>query len=147
MEYLDDAAARAAGHLRACKVCFPRATPEAAALSQRSSGDAVGTAGPMSLTVTADELGKWRRQLLRLLDILDNRAVPGAGPVARITRMKNEGKIPRKTAALMIFLAEARNAAEYEDEGPTGAESEAVINAWAAIAEWANTQRLDLLTK
>ena len=47
--------------------------------------------------------------------------------------MKNEGLIPRKTAALMIFLAETRNAAEYEDEGPTWAESEAVKNAWAAI--------------
>jgi hypothetical protein len=58
--------------------------------------------------------------------------------------MKNEGLIPRKTAALMIFLAEARNAAEYEDEGPTYAESEAVKNAWAAVVEWAKARGFDL---
>lgn len=61
--------------------------------------------------------------------------------------MKNEGLIPRKTAALMIMLTETRNAAEYEDERPTHAESEAVKNAWAAIVEWANARGFELQTQ
>jgi hypothetical protein len=60
---------------------------------------------------------------------------------------KKEGLIPRKTAALMIFLTETRNAAEYEDEGPTCAESKAVENAWAAVVEWANGRGFDLNTQ
>jgi hypothetical protein len=104
----------------------------------------VGAVGTKSPAVTADDLAKWRRQIVRLLDKLDNRVTPGAGLVARIAKMKNEGLIPRKTAALMIFLVEARNAAEYEDEGPTCAESEAVKNAWAAVVEWAKGRGFDL---
>lgn len=106
----------------------------------------VGIASTGSPTITADDLAKWRRQIVRLLDKLDNHAKAGVGLVARITRMKNEGVIPRKTAALMIFLVEARNAAEYEDERPTGAESEAVKKAWAAVVEWANALGFDLHT-
>jgi hypothetical protein len=47
----------------------------------------------------------------------------------------------------MIFLTETRNAAEYEDEGPTCAESKAVENAWAAVVEWANGRGFDLNTQ
>ncbi len=90
--------------------------------------------------VDADDLSKWRRQLLRLLDRLDGKATPNAGPMARITRLKNQNVIPRETAALMIAVTEARNAAEYGGKRPTPTEGEAVRNAWAAILDWAKTR-------
>ena len=142
VDYSDADKARIAGHPRACKICFPTRGPEAT--GPRQGSKAVGAAVTKLPSVTADDLSKWRRQLLRLLDKFDHRSTPSAGPVARITRLKNEGLIPRKTAALMIMLTETRNAAEYEDERPTHAESEAVKNAWTAIVEWANARGFDL---
>jgi hypothetical protein len=87
--------------------------------------------------VTADELAAWRRQLLRVLDALDNRNPPGDGPAARVTRLKKAGRIPRDTAAQMLLVSEARNVAEYEDRSQTAAGAQAVRNAWVAVLEWA----------
>ena len=88
-------------------------------------------------------LAKWRRQLLRLLDRLDGRVAPTAGPMAIITRLKNENVIPRETAALMIVVTEARNAAEYAGKQPTPTEGEAVRSAWAAVLDWARTRGIE----
>jgi hypothetical protein len=93
--------------------------------------------------VSADDLARWRRQLLRLLDRLDARVTPNAGPMARITRLKNENVIPRETAALMIVVTEARNAAEYAGKQPTPMEGEAVRSAWAAVLDWARTRGIE----
>jgi len=93
--------------------------------------------------VSADDLGKWRRQLLRLLDRLDGKVIPNAGPMARITKLKNENVIPRETAALMIVVTEARNAAEYAGKQPTPVEGEAVRSAWAAVLDWARTRGIE----
>lgn len=90
--------------------------------------------------VTADDLAKWRRGILRVLDRLDARAVAEAGPVARIMRLKAARVIPRHIAALMAAILEMRNAAEYEDRQPTPAEGLAVRHAWTAVREWARPQ-------
>jgi hypothetical protein len=101
------------------------------------------TTRPTPQPVSADDLAKWRRQLLRLLDRLDGKAVPNVGPMARITRLKNGNVIPRETAALMIVVTEARNAAEYAGKQPTPIEGEAVRSAWAAILDWARTRGIE----
>src|SRR5436309_61044 len=92
------------------------------------------------MPVTADDLAKWRREILRMLDSLDARAVGEAGPVARIMRLKAARVIPRHIAALMAAFLEMRNAAEYEDRQPTDAEGLAVRHAWIAVREWARPQ-------
>ena len=91
-------------------------------------------------SVSVDDLARWRRQLLRVLDKLDGRSAPGVGPAARVARMRGTSRLPRRVAALMMVVLEARNAAEYEEQVLTRAEGEAVRNAWSAILEWATTQ-------
>lgn len=88
--------------------------------------------------MTVDDLALWRRQLLRILDVLDNRDVPGSGPAARISRLRSAGKIARDTAAQMLLVTETRNVAEYEDRSQTPAGAQAVRSAWAAVLEWAH---------
>ncbi len=142
VKYPDAARARTAGHPEACKVCFA----PGASISTQSQHGTPTVVGQTKATrsVTDEELAKWRSKLLRLLDQLDGRTIPGAGPLARITRLKNEQVIPRKIAALMIVVTETRNAAEYENEAPTVAEGVAVSNAWAAVVEWAEKRGLKL---
>ncbi len=104
----------------------------------------VAQSGQAAAMVSADELNQWRRRLLRLLDRLFGAPPPNDGLISRITGFKREGRIPRKTAALMIALAEIRNAAEHPDEMPTPAESEAARHAWKAVAEWARQHGIDV---
>lgn len=89
--------------------------------------------------VTADNLAKWRRTLLRILDHLDGRPT-GAGPAGRISRLVGETRVPRTIAAHMRVVLEHRNAAEYENVRPTGTEGEAVRSSWSAILEWASSK-------
>jgi hypothetical protein len=165
--YPDVASAVAAGHLYACSRCFPSATASADEGSRtlRSVSHPTGPASSTTPTpataddlvkwrrqlarhfgkepdagVTADELGRWRRQLLRILDTLDQRAAQGAGPAARIAKLRNEGRIPRDTAAQMLVITESRNAAEYEGRSQTPAGAAAVRTAWLAVAEWARSK-------
>lgn len=93
--------------------------------------------------VSADDLSLWRRRLLRLLDRVEGSSPCLDGPVARITVLKRDGRIPRETAALMIALAELRNASEHQGKKPSPAEGAAARNAWLAICEWANSQGID----
>jgi hypothetical protein len=93
-----------------------------------------------SRRITGDHLMKWHRELLRLLDTLDGRGEPGLGPAARINRLSHAEVIPRKIAALMRSLTEARNAAVHEGEEPTASEAAAVEHAWNAISDWARSR-------
>ena len=86
--------------------------------------------------ITGDDLMKWHRELLRLLDKLDGRRFPDLGPAARINQLSRDGVIPRKIAALMRSLTEARNAAVHEGDEPTATEAVAIENAWKAITDW-----------
>jgi hypothetical protein len=93
--------------------------------------------------VTADELNQWRRRLLRLLEKLFGQGTPKQGPISRITELKRDGKIPRKTAALMIAVTEVRNAAEHPGDMPTAAEAAAARSAWEAVTDWAVSKGVD----
>ena len=93
--------------------------------------------------VSADELNQWRRRLLRLLDRLFGAGEPRQGPISRITELKRDGRIPRKTAALMIAVTEVRNASEHPGEQPTPSESLAARSAWEAVTEWAMLHGID----
>ena len=62
-------------------------------------------------SVTADHLALWRRNLLRLLDALDNRAVPHEGLNSRINRLQHRKRVPREIAALMKVVGEVRMSA------------------------------------
>ena len=137
--YPDLTAALSAGHGRACRLCFPAYE---ASLSREKSKRITDVEIIRSHRVTADELATWRRQLLRLLDALDNRLPQGIGLAARIARLRSEGRIPRDTAAQMLLVSEARNAAEYENRTQTAKGAQAVRNAWAAVVEWADSKGL-----
>jgi hypothetical protein len=93
--------------------------------------------------VTADELNQWRRRLLRLLEKLFGQGAPKQGPISRITELKRDSKIPRKTAALMIAVTEVRNAAEHPGDMPTAAEAAAARSAWEAVTDWAVSKGVD----
>jgi hypothetical protein len=92
--------------------------------------------------VTSDDLGRWRRQLLRVLDQLDGRRSPNSGAGARVARLREAGRVPRHIAAFMKAILEMRNAAEYEACEPSRAEGEAVRNAWTAVLDWSDKQQL-----
>ena len=94
--------------------------------------------------VTVDDLSRWRRELLRLLDQLDNRKSPQLGPGARVSRLQEARLLPRTIAAWMRAILEMRNAAEYEGVNPSQAESDAVRKARTAVLHWAIQQGLVL---
>lgn len=101
------------------------------------------TPGPVSEVtpeeVTADELAKLRRSLVRILNALDESHQEREGVVARISRLSRAGRIPRETAALMKVVAEMRNVSEYEAKRPSRSESAAIRSSWAAVLEWASS--------
>jgi len=92
--------------------------------------------------VTADDLSRWRRELLRVLDQLDGRQSPVLGPGARVSRLRESRQLPRNIAAWMKAILEVRNAAEYEALEPSRAEGEAVRKARTAVLDWAIQHRL-----
>ena len=87
--------------------------------------------------VGIDELTRWRRTLLEMLDVLDPSRAEAEGVGARIGRLSHGGVIPRHVAALMRSVTEARNVVEYERKVLSPSESAAVAAAWAAIQAWA----------
>ena len=92
---------------------------------------------PDNLAVSADELGRVRRSLLRLLNVVEQRTSSSEGLVGRITRLSRTGTIPREIAALMRVVAEMRNASEYQAKQLSASESLALRSSWNAITEWA----------
>jgi len=94
--------------------------------------------------VTADELARWRRQVVRLLDDLEVNRDREASPRFRITRLSRDGIIPRETASLMITITEMRNAAEYNRKVLSQAESDAIRGAWGAVSEWARERGIQI---
>jgi hypothetical protein len=92
--------------------------------------------------VGADDLARWRRELVRLLDVLDDSKEDEEGVGARINRLSRSGRIPREIAAFMKVVTEVRNAAEYQAKKLSQVESAAVRNARAAVIEWAASMRI-----
>ena len=85
------------------------------------------------------QLSGLRTRLVRFLDGLDSRKTQ-ASPAARISRLTDEGVIPRYVAPFMRTITEMRNAWEYDSKTLSLAESRAVEAAWAAIEEWVSSQ-------
>ncbi len=94
--------------------------------------------------VKADELSRWRRRIVRLLDALDPYTQGEEGLAGRISRLSRSGRIPRETAALMKAVTEMRNVSEYEAKRLSTSESAAIRNAWASVVEWANSIGIDV---
>lgn len=140
IHYPDFTSAEKAGHFRACKKCFPNDGSQEIDKQLHHSSNKKKVKPNVSEVVTVDQLAKWRRQLLRILDELDKQITRESGLTGRIIRLRNECRIPRDTASQMLLLTEVRNVAEYEGREPTLAASHAVRNAWLSIVEWAHSQ-------
>ncbi len=97
--------------------------------------------------ISASQLADWRRQLIRLLDVLDqtDKAPEREGLVERISRLQRGGTIPREIVAMMRTITEMRNATEYQSKTLSTAESSAVKAAWFAIQEWAEARGINSL--
>lgn len=92
--------------------------------------------------VTADDLARWRRGLLRLLDAMEGQSVAREGPAARINRLSREGRIPREIASCMRLVAEMRNVTEYQGKRLSAAETAAAKNSWLAVEAWARESNI-----
>lgn len=136
-------------HLRRNPACplsdggRPKVSATLAALIKRETR-AAPPSSAAHVPVTAENLGSWRRLLLRLFDQLDGRSNPTAGPGARLGALRDANRIPRHIAALMKVVLESRNAAEYDDRKLSQRQSDAVRNAWDAVCEWTTEQGLKL---
>ncbi|HYT73509.1 MAG TPA: hypothetical protein VEL79_02065 [Vicinamibacterales bacterium] len=92
--------------------------------------------------VSGDQLSTWRRALIGILNDLDPRVQrgPDEGVAKRIRRLSNDGAVPREVAAMMRVVTEMRNMTEYQAKVLSASESAAVISAWGAIRQWADTR-------
>lgn len=111
--------------------------PVTHARESRETSSPRGNNRSRALRSTGDDLMKWHRELLRLLDSLDARRDPGAGPAARIRRLRESQVVAPKIAAFMLSITEALTAAVNQGDEPSPAEGAAVQHAWLAISEWA----------
>jgi hypothetical protein len=92
--------------------------------------------------VNADDLARWRRGLLRILDALDAHSISGEGPVAKINRLSREARIPREIASCMRLVAEMRNVTEYEGKRLSPHEKAAAKNSWLSVEAWARENNI-----
>jgi len=91
-------------------------------------------------TLSADDLARLRRRLIKLLNAVEGVSGQKQGVASRIKRLVQTGYIPRETAAFMLAVSEARNVTEYQAKRLSPTEAEAVKNAWKAVVEWAHSQ-------
>lgn len=99
---------------------------------------------PAKLVITPDDLARWRRQIIRLLNGLEGHPNQQEGLVARIRRLSRDGQVPREMAALLAMIVEMRNAVEYEEKRVSTSEGRSIQSAWEAIREWAEAQSISL---
>lgn len=91
-------------------------------------------------SVSAGELGDFRRQLFQILDWREGSRNREEGPAKRVSRLRSAKTIPGNVANMMHTLLGFRNAAEYEEYSLTEAEATVVRNAWKAVMEWAQKE-------
>ena len=96
----------------------------------------------MDEMVTVDDLSRWRRGLLRLLDALEGISAPREGLTARISRLSREERLPREIASCMKLVAEMRNVTEYQGKQLSTAERAAAKNSWVAVEAWARESNI-----
>lgn len=126
-------------NIDSCSICREQTSTESSTNQQKGSG----TVKDISPEVTLDDLTRWRRGLIRLLDEIDG-GPSTAGVVSRIRRLSRLDRIPREVAPFMIAIAEMRNVSEYQNKRLSHAEGEAIRHAWTAVAEWARAQGIEL---
>lgn len=142
-------------HLRrnpACPLSDARVTDIGSGVSKLPpSGDGrrelsagVSQQGPAQPSVTADDLARWRRQLLRLFDQLEQSRVPNAGAGARLTALRDAKRVPRIIFSFMKAVLETRNATEYDDQMLFHEDAVAVRGAWDAVCAWAKRRGLQV---
>ena len=117
--------------------------PEYSPVSILERSDDAKTAKGIEI-VSQDELARWRRKIIRILDQLAKSPVEHSGLASRIWQLSRNGVIPREVASLMQLIAEMRNVTEYEEKVLSASESQAVRNAWSAIVEWALPKGLQI---
>jgi hypothetical protein len=88
------------------------------------------------------KLNAWRHELMQLLKKIDPSKPSQESVAATIGRLSQSRTIPRHIAALMRVITEMRNKAEYEANLVSDSEIMAVIAAYKAVNQWAQTQRL-----
>lgn len=113
----------------------------------RSQSPAISPKPPVSSStltprpLTADELGRMRRKLLRIMDCIED-SQSEEGPTGRVLRLRNEEWIPRLVAQAMLMFIEARNILEF-NKGPLSSKQEAAVRAaWEVVREWAADEGL-----
>lgn len=101
---------------------------------------------PEIAPITATDLADLRRELLRLLDAIDQgvERPPSEGVGARISRLSHQDVVPREVAACMRVITEMRNAVEYKKKTLSSAETTVVHAAWTVIRSWANEAGVDV---
>ena len=127
--------------LKPCKHCRPAFDPtlvraEPPIETEPSQEQSVQT---KSVSMSATKLADRRRELLRLIDKVDQGVDrPNAeGVGARISRLTRQDLIPREVSACMRVITEMRNAAEYKAKTLSDADTKAVEASWVVICEWA----------
>jgi len=97
------------------------------------------------ISLSASQLGDFRRGLLRLLDVLDNDQQGAQETLAaRIQRLVRAKIIPYPVASCMHTIRAMRNDKEYGARTISHAETDAVFGALAVIEEWARERGLAL---
>jgi hypothetical protein len=111
---------------------------------RRESSAGVSEPRSTQPSVTPDDLARWRRQLLRLFDQLEQSRVPNASAGARLTALRNANRVPRVIFSFMKAVLETRNATEYDDQQLFHEDALAVRGAWDAVCAWAKRQGLQV---
>ena len=91
--------------------------------------------------LNVDELGRMRRALARMLDLVNCLRDAGLsrGDWQRISRLARDRYIPRSIAAMMRTITEVRNVMEYDEIELTASEDHAVRASWIAVQDWASS--------
>jgi hypothetical protein len=93
---------------RTCSVCH------AERLVNLPSKEPARQAESFSTSETPDRLDQLRRQIVGILNSLENHSNKGEGLVARITQLRELGKLPAPVACMMQTLNSLRNIVVYE---------------------------------
>lgn len=92
-------------------------------------------------TVTSDDLGRMRRQLIRLLDHLEGRSGTQREKLSeRVSRLREGGYVPPNIANWMHSILRMRNESEYKGTSLTRNESTAINAAWAEVTDWGKSK-------
>jgi len=93
-------------------------------------------AGPAKVQEVPALLDQHRRQIIAILNSIENQSAKGEGLAARIGRLRELGKLPSSVACMMLTLNSLRNLVVYQEFEPGRHELAVIEAAWAAIEDW-----------